>query len=97
MQMRFTQLGRKTRDHRSLPHGVTAQELAVGQLLGMASSAGFAFEVMDGRLVTVTPAADWRLWPAIKACLDDIGVDAIVAYIERMPVERRKTLSLSAA
>ena len=97
MQMKFTRLGRKERDHCSLPHGVTAQELAVGQLLGLASSAGFAFDVMDGKLVTITPAADWRLWPAIKACLDDIGVDPIVAYIERIPPEQRKTLSLSAA
>jgi hypothetical protein len=96
MQMRFTRLGRKERDHRSLPHGVTAQELAVGQLLGLASSAGFAFEVLDGRLVTITPAADWRLWPAIKSCLDDIGADRVIGYLERTAPDRRRMLSSAA-
>ena len=70
--------------------------MAIGQLLGLAQSAGFKFDLVDGRLVTISATPDWRLWPTLRACLDDIGVDAIIAYFESTTQERRQNLSPSA-
>lgn len=95
MAMHFTRLGRKG-GHDALPEGASVTDLAIGQLLGLASSAGFRFDVIDGRLVTTSPLPDWRLWPTLRACLDEIGVDAIIAYFEHTTPERRKALSAPA-
>lgn len=96
MQMQFTRLGRQRRGHHSLPDGASAADLAVGQLLGMANGASFRFDVIDGRLVIVSANGDWERWPALRACLDDIGVDAIIGYFERNTPERRAALSATA-
>jgi hypothetical protein len=96
MQMQFTRLGRKKMDRGALPEGVGAADMAIGQLLGLANSAGFRFDVMDGRLVTISATPDWRLWPTLRACLDDIGVEKIITYFERTTRERRKVLSAPA-
>ena len=96
MQMRFTRLGRKNKDLGILPEGATAKDLAIGQLLGLAQSAGFRFDLIDGRLVTISPTPDWRLWPTLRACLDDIGADAIITYFERTTQDSRAELSAAA-
>jgi len=93
MQMLFTRLGRKHKDRGALPEGVSAMDLAIGQLLGLAQSAGYTFDPADRRLVKISANADGRLWTALKTLLDDIGVDAIVAYFERTTPERRKAHS----
>jgi hypothetical protein len=93
MQMQFTRLGRQNKDRGALPVGASATDMAIAQLLGLAHSAGFRFDLIDGRLVTISATPDWRLWPTLRACLDDIGVDAILAYFERTTQERRTTLS----
>lgn len=96
MQMQFTRLGRRNKDRGALPEGASAKELAIAQLLGLANSAGFRFDLIDGRLVTISATPDWRLWPTLRACLDDIGVEAIITYFEQTTRERRKVLSAPA-
>jgi hypothetical protein len=94
-QMQFTRLGRpKARG--GLPAGTSATDMAIAQLLGLAQSAGFRFDLIDGRLVTTSATPDWRLWPTLRACLDDIGADTILAYFERTDQERRASLSAPA-
>jgi len=96
MQMRFTRLGQAARQRAALPDGTTARDMAMAQLLGLAHSAGFRFDVVDGRLVTISATPDWRLWPTLRALLDDIGADAVVTYFERTTQERRTRLSAPA-
>lgn len=93
-QMQFTQFGRKERG--ALPAGASATDLAIAQLLGLAHSAGFRFDVIEGRLVTISATPDWRLWPTLRACLAEIGAEAIIAYFERTDQARRMTLSAPA-
>jgi hypothetical protein len=95
MAMHFTRFGRSGRD-RPLPAGVSVTDLAIAQLLGLAQSAGFRFDVIEGRLVAIPALPDWRLWPTLRACLDEIGVDAIIAYFEHTTPERRQALSAPA-
>ena len=96
MQMQFTRLGQKKQDRHALPDGVSVTDLAIAQLLGLANSAGFRFDLVDGRLVTISAMPDWRRWPVLRACLDDIGVDTIISYFERTTHEQRKVLSAPA-
>jgi len=92
--MHFTRLGQAGRNaHLS---GTTPAELAIGQLLGLAASAGFRFDVIDGRLVTTSPTPDWRLWPTLRACLEEIGTETILAYFEQTTPDRRRVLSAPA-
>jgi len=92
--MHFTRLGSARKDARFSSANPT--ELAIGQLLGLAASAGFRFDVIDGRLVTTSPKPDWRLWPTLRACLDEIGVDTILKYFETTTPEKRTALSAPA-
>ena len=95
IQMQFTRLG-QAKDRDALPEGASAMDMAIAQLLGLANSAGFRFDLIEGRLVTISATPDWRLWPTLRACLDDIGVEAIITYFERTSQERRTTLSAAA-
>lgn len=96
IQMLFTKLGRKAKDRPLLPEGASTRDMAIGQLLGLASSAGFRFDLVDGRLVSISETANWALWPTLRACLDDIGADAVIEYFEKTTQERRRQLSASA-
>src|SRR5262245_24259146 len=97
MQMRFTRLGRTGRERAALLEETSALDMAIGQLLGLAHSAGFRFDVVDGRLVTISATPDWGVWPTLRALFDEIGVEAVVAYFERTTLERRTTLSAVAS
>src|SRR5947207_1465086 len=94
-QIQFTRLAQK-RDRGALPDGASATDVAIGQLLGLANSAGFSFDLIEGRLVTVSATPDWRVWPTLRICLDEIGAEVIIAYFERTTQERRATLSAAA-
>jgi hypothetical protein len=96
MRMQFTRLGRKGKDRAALPEGASATDMAIAQLLALAQSAGFRFDVIDGRLVTISATPDWRLWPTLRALLDDIGVETILAYFEGTTQEKRTALSAPA-
>lgn len=96
MQMRFTRLGREGTERGRLSEGASATDVAIAQLLGLATSAGFRFDVIEGRLVTISAAPDWRLWPTLRACLDDLGAEAVIAYFERTTQESRTALSAPA-
>ena len=95
-QMRFRRLGEKARDFNALPDDASATDMAIAQVLGLAMSAGFRFDVIDGELVAISPTADWRVWPTLRSCLSEIGVEAILAYYEKTSQERRTTLSAAA-
>lgn len=68
-------------------------DVAVAQMLDLAKRANITFDVVDGRLVMISAKADWKLWPPVRACLDEIGVDAIVEYFQRTTSEERAQLS----
>jgi hypothetical protein len=70
--------------------------MAIGQLLGLAKSAGFRFDVIEGRMAAISANADWGQWPVLKACLDGIGIEAVISYFERNTPERHATLSATA-
>ena len=95
-QMRFRRLGEKPRDFDALPEGASVTDMAIAQVLGLAKSAGFRFDVIDRQLVAISPTADWRVWPTLRCCLTEIGVDAILAYCEKTSQERRTSLSAAA-
>jgi hypothetical protein len=96
MQMQFTRFRPKKQDGDVLRGAASARELAVAQLLGLASSAGFRFDPAEGGLVSTSEAADWGLWPALRACLDDIGAEAVIAYFEQTTPDQHSQLSASA-
>jgi hypothetical protein len=97
MQMRFTRLGDGKRSgHEGPAAGASVRDMAIAQLLGLAQSAGFRFDVIDGRLVNVAPTADWAQWPLLRSCLDEIGVDAVIAYFERTSQDQRAALTAPA-
>ena len=96
MQMRFTRLGRTQHERDGLPGGATNTDIAIAQLLALAGSAGFRFDLIEGRLVTISATPDWRLWPTLRACLDEIGIETIITYFEHTTPERRRGLSAPA-
>ena len=96
MQMRFSRLGRKGEPPVGIPSGVGPTDLAIGQLLGLAESAGIRWEVSNGALVLASAKAGDRLLPTISTCLDQIGAEAIVEYFNRHSPERRAELSATA-
>lgn len=71
-------------------------DVAVAQMLDLAKRANITFDVVDGRLVMISAHADWKLWPPVRACLDELGVDAIVDYFSRTTSEERALLSAAA-
>jgi hypothetical protein len=98
MQMQpIARLGSKQRDRSTLMDGVSATDLAIGQLLGMAQSADFHFQVLDGRLTVVAAKGDWKTMKAIGRVLSEIGIDTIVDYFQRHPSEERELLSKPAS
>jgi hypothetical protein len=96
MQVRFSRLGRKEGPRGALPNGASLTDLAIGQLLGLAESAGIRLEVSNGRLLLASGKAGDRLLPTISTCLDQIGPEAVVEYFNRHPPERRAELSAAA-
>ncbi len=71
-------------------------DVAVAQMLDLAKRANITFDVVDGRLVLISAHADWKLWPPVRACLDEIGVDVIVEYFRRTTSAERAMLSSAA-
>ena len=86
-------LGRKKRDRNLLPDGASLTDLAIGQLIGLANSARIKFEVVDNRLEVVTANSDQRQWTTIKACLEEIGFEAVFEYLKQNSPARRAALS----
>jgi hypothetical protein len=96
MQVRFSRLDRKEGPRGAMPNGVGLTDLAIGQLLGLAESAGIRLEVSNGRLLLASGKAGDRLLPTISTCFDQIGAEAVVEYFNRNPPERRAVLSATA-
>jgi hypothetical protein len=95
MQLRFTKLSPDRKTY-ALPEGASATEMAIGQLLGLAKSAGFRFDVVEGVLVPVSDDADWQQFSVLKTLLVAIGAEAVVSYFERNTPRRQETFSASA-
>lgn len=96
MQMRFSRFGRKEGQPPQHLKSATPTDLAIGQILGLAESAGIRCEVEGGRLVVASGKPDERLLPTISICLAQIGTEALLEYFRRNPPERRTELSATA-
>jgi hypothetical protein len=97
MQMQpITRLGSTKADRFALPDGVSTTDLAIGQLLGMARSANFWFDISNGRLVVVASNGDWKTMKTIGRLMNEIGIEAIVDYFQRNPQDQRERLSAPA-
>ena len=72
-------------------------DVSIAQMLALARLANIEFEVAGQRLLIRSAHANWKLWPPVRHYLDEIGVDAIVAYFNRTTPEHRARLSAPAA
>jgi hypothetical protein len=93
MQMQFSRLGQREGGLGALPNGASLTDLAIAQLLGLAESAGIRLAVSNGQLALISGMAGDRRLATILTCLDQIGVDAVVEYFNRLPPQRRAELS----
>jgi len=73
-----------------------ALDLAIGQMLALAKAANVSFQLADGRLAVRFVNPRWQLWPGVRQCLDEIGIDAVVSYFQRTTAEEREHLSQAA-
>lgn len=71
-------------------------DLRCAQLLSLARAANVAFDVQDERLVARFSRVDWKLWPAVRAYLDEVGIETLAAYFRRTTAEERALLSAAA-
>jgi hypothetical protein len=58
-------------------------DFAIARMLELARIANVGFEVADGRLVMRASRVNWKIWPAVRAYLDEIGTEALKAHVER--------------
>jgi hypothetical protein len=72
------------------------EDVRCGQLLSLARTANVVFDVQDGRLVACFAGVDWKLWPAVRAYLDEIGIETLAEYFRRTTPEERAVLSAAA-
>jgi hypothetical protein len=61
-------------------------DFAVARMLELARMANVGFDVADGRLVMRAARVNWKIWPAVRAYLDEIGTEALKAHLARRPV-----------
>lgn len=61
----------------------TSSDFAIARMLELARMANVGFEVADGRLVMRAAKVNWKIWPAVRAYLDEIGTEALKAHVER--------------
>ncbi len=52
-------------------------------MLELARIANVGFDVADGRLVMRASRVNWKIWPAVRAYLDEIGTEALKAHLAR--------------
>ncbi len=95
MQMRFTRFAPQ-RDRYATPEGASAREIAIGQLLGLAASAGFRFDAVDGELVPISDDADYAQAPILETCLRQIGIEEVMNYLDRNTPHRLAAVSAAA-
>jgi len=96
MQMQFARFGRNGGQSPFQFGDAIPTDVAIGQILGLAESAGIRCDVQEGRLVLVSAKAGERLLPTISRCLAQIGTEAVIEYFTRNPPERRVALSATA-
>jgi hypothetical protein len=65
---------------------VVSSDFAVARMLELARLANVGFEVADGRLVMRASRVNWKIWPAVRAYLDEIGTEALKAHLARGPI-----------
>lgn len=95
MQMQFSRFGRQ-QGQPSLLRDASPTDVAIGQILALAESAGIRCEVRNGRLVLASAKAGERQLKTISTCLAQIGTEAVLLYFSRNPQERRAELSATA-
>lgn len=62
---------------------IASGDFAIARMLELARMANVGFEVADGRLVMRAAHVNWKIWPAVRAYLDEIGTEALKAHVER--------------
>jgi hypothetical protein len=62
---------------------VAPTDAAINRMIELARRANVGFDVVDGRLVMRASRVDRKLWPAVRACLDEIGTAALKTHVER--------------
>lgn len=78
----------------SVEHDAT--DLAIGQMIALAKVANVSFHFANGRLAVRFANPVWKLWSGVRQCLDEIGMEALVAYFGRTTPEEREQLSAAA-
>ena len=62
---------------------IASNDFAISRMLELAKMANVGFEVADGRLVMRASRVNWKIWPAVRAYLDEVGTEALKAHVER--------------
>ena len=65
------------------PAATASSDFAIARMLELARLANVGFEVADGRLVMRASRVNWKIWPAVRAYLDEIGPEALKAHVAR--------------
>lgn len=58
-------------------------DLAIAQMLALAKVANVSFALCDDRLAVRFANPRWALWPGVRQCLDEIGIEAVVDFFRR--------------
>ena len=80
-------------DRRKPPGGYQPLDIGIAQIIALARAANVDLDVVDGKLVIRSSGVDWRLWPALRRILTEIGVEAIARYFENTTAEDRVRLA----
>ena len=68
-------------------------DISIAQMLALAKAANIEFDVAQNKLLIRSAQANWKLWPPVRHYLDQIGVDAIVAFFNRTSADYRARLA----
>ena len=80
-------------DRRQPPGRHQPLDIGIAQIIALARAANVDIGMVDGKLVIRSSAIDWRLWPALRQILAEIGVEAIARYFENTTMEDRVRLA----
>ena len=73
-----------------------AQDVGVAQMLALAELANVSFHVVNGKLLMRCARMDRRFWPPVRQCLDELGVETIVRYLQCNSPAEQAVLSAAA-
>ena len=80
-------------DRREPPGGYQPLDVGIAQVIALARAANVDLDMVDGKLLIRSAGIDWRLWPALRRILAEIGVEAIARHFENTTMEDRVRLA----